>query len=398
MSVRKIVTVGLVIVLTVPPVAILGAVGWISMLDRSNGEIASSGETREYLLHVPDSYDPAEPTPLVISLHAGATWPAQQANLTGWNRLADEHGFLVVYPSGTPQLLNVVRIWRTFGRGPRLERDVRFISDLIDTLQVRYNVDPARVYANGMSNGGGMAFVLSCVLPDRIAAVGTVAPAHSLPPEWCADAPPVPVIGFHGTADPIALYEGGPIGDPFSVKKPVLPGAREFVGNWAQRNGCAADPVESSFPRDVRRLKYRNCAEDAEVVLYTVIGGGHTWPGGKPMPEWRVGPTSDAIDATRRMWKFFARHPLRGRQDVQIGVGPNRSDFPTSIDGVEFDAAWANRITADVEGIEGPVPGREDLIRHEKAVGRTSGSADIEELDSPRQEPTGSFSRPRADF
>lgn len=196
MNVRKSLIVGLLVLLTVPLLGILTAVGWISVLDRSNGTIASSGQVREYLLYVPDRYDPGEPTPLVISLHAGATWPTHQMNLTGWNRLADEHGFLVVYPSGTPQLFNVVRIWRTFRRGTSLERDVRFISDLIDTLQVTHNVDPEQVYANGMSNGAGMAFVLSCTLSDRIAAVGTVAPAHSLPPEWCTGGGPVPMWDF----------------------------------------------------------------------------------------------------------------------------------------------------------------------------------------------------------
>ena len=58
------------------------------------------------------------------------------------------------------------------GGEPGLTRDVRFISELIDTLEAAYNIDPARIYANGLSNGGGMAFVLSCTLSDRIAAVG----------------------------------------------------------------------------------------------------------------------------------------------------------------------------------------------------------------------------------
>src|SRR3989449_5747558 len=88
-------------------------------------------------------------------------------------------------------------------------RDVRFISALIDTLEAAYNIDPTRIYANGVSNGGGMAFVLSCTLSDRIAAVGMVAAAQSLPWSWCTDRRPVPMIAFHGTADPIAPYSGG---------------------------------------------------------------------------------------------------------------------------------------------------------------------------------------------
>src|SRR2546422_8081741 len=100
------------------------------------------------------------------------------------------------------------KIWHVDG-GAGLMRDVRFISELIDTLEAAYNVDPTRIYADGASNGGGMAFVLSCTLSDRIAAVGMVAAAQSLPWSWCTDRRPVPMIAFHGTADPIAPYSGG---------------------------------------------------------------------------------------------------------------------------------------------------------------------------------------------
>ena len=80
-------------------------------------------------------------------------------------------------------------------------KDVRFISELIDTIASAYNIDRSRVYANGLSNGGGMSFALSCTMPDRVAAVGMVGAAQLLPFEWCADRHPVPMIDFHGTAD-----------------------------------------------------------------------------------------------------------------------------------------------------------------------------------------------------
>ncbi len=300
-----------VVVVGLPLVVILIAIVWISVLDRTNGTIVSSGETREYLLHVPDSYDPAEPTPLVISLHAGATWPAHQMNLSHWNRLADENGFIVVYPSGTPVLFDVVRIWRTTPED--VMKDVQFISALIDTLEAAYNIDPARIYANGMSMGGGMAFALSCALSERIAAVGVVAAAQSLSFSWCPDTRAVPVIAFHGAADPIVPYDGGPLGDPFNPVKPVYPAVRDFVASWAERNRCATSPVESAVASDVMRLEYPDCTDGAAVLLYTVSGAGHIWPGGKPLPEWRVGPNSNSIDATSQMWAFFREHRLTSR-------------------------------------------------------------------------------------
>lgn len=282
----------------------------IALLDRSNGTLVSSGEAREYLLHVPSTYDASEPTPLVISLHAGAAWPAHQKNLTRWNRLADEFGFIVVYPAGRAQILGMARVWHTFESGPGPERDVQFVSGLIDQLQSELNIDATRIYADGMSNGGGMAYALSCSLSTRIAAVGVVAPAQSLDPDWCDAARPVPVMAFHGDADRMVPYHGGRLGDPFNPVRPVFPPIRDFVARWAERNGCSAALMEVSFTPDANRLEYAGCREDSAVVLYTLVGGGHSWPGGKPPPEWRVGKTNMSVDATSELWNFFQEHRL----------------------------------------------------------------------------------------
>ena len=268
--------------------------------NRNNGSIVSSGEKREYLLYVPKSYDSTRPTPLVISMHGGWGWPAMQRDISKWNRLAESRGFIVAYPSG------LERVWRVARRGPGLTKDVRFISDLIDDLEKAYNIDPTRIYANGLSNGGGMAFVLSCTLSDRIAAVGMVAAAQMLPWSWCTDRRPVPMISFHGTADPIVPYEGG----TSWVAPMSFPDVSQWAASWARRNRCGPDTTESAVAADVTRLIYTNCADDAAVVLFTIHGGGHTWPGGEPLPEWFVGPTNDEIDASFLMWEFFQEHRL----------------------------------------------------------------------------------------
>ena len=272
--------------------------------NRNSGSFVSSGQTREYLLYVPRSYDRTKPTPLVISMHGAAGWPAQQMNISGWNRLAESEGLIVVYPSGMSG--SGPRVWRG-GLESGLTPDVTFISDLIGTLEVAYNIDPARIYANGVSNGAGMAFVLSCTLSDQIAAFGLVAAAHTT--EWglCTDQRPVPMITFHGTADRLTPYNGG--GSVVAPRPfPNIPG---FTANWARRNRCDADPVEAVVAANVTRREYANCADEAGVVFYTVRGGGHTWPGGGPLPEWLVGPNNREIDATSVMWEFFREHPLR---------------------------------------------------------------------------------------
>jgi polyhydroxybutyrate depolymerase len=287
--------------------AVLAAIEAISFRvhNRNNGSILSSGERREYQLYVPRSYDRSRPVPLVISMHGAGGWPVQQMELTAWNRLADREGFIVVYPSAL--VGEGPAVWHV-GAGPRLTRDVRFIAALIDKLEASYNIDPARIYADGFSNGGGMAFVLSCTLADRIAAVGMVGSAQTMPWSACAERRAVPMMVIHGTADHIALYEGGT-----SWLVSHLPPIPRWTATWARRNQCEPKPVESSVAADVVRREYVHCADDASVVLLTIREGGHTWPGGRPLPEWFVGPTSRSIDATRELWTFFSAHPLAKR-------------------------------------------------------------------------------------
>jgi polyhydroxybutyrate depolymerase len=246
---------------------------------------------------------------LVISIHPAATWPAVQMSISRWNDLAEQYGFLVVYPEGSGAFFGGLgpQVWPM---GPQsLGRDVRFISDLIDQLEAEYNIDLSRIYADGMSNGGGMAFALSCKLSDRIAAVGAVAAAQPLEWQRCGDSKPVPTVVFHGTADRAAPYQGGP--------SPIAPGAFPNIPEWiarlGQRNQCKGDPTDTRISPSVRRLAYTNCVENSDVILYTVEGGGHTWPGSKSLPESMVGHTTRDINATSLMWEFFVQHPRRAK-------------------------------------------------------------------------------------
>jgi len=275
------------------------------LMDKSNGMLVSSGEEREYLLYVPDSYDPSIPAPLVISLHGFTEWPAPQMYISRWNNLADQFKFMVVYPSGT----RFPKRWEaTLAPGAETNPDITFIADLIKELERQYNIDPDRIYANGLSNGGGMTFLLACSLSDQIAAIGTVAGAYMLPWSECLGKRPVPAVVFHGTEDPIVPY----LGNPGNERHGALPNIPDWVEHLASRNGCSPEGVDMTPAGTVKGVYYENCTTRSDVVFYTITGGGHTWPGGEPLPEFITGITSQDIDATRVMWEFFQDHPLNG--------------------------------------------------------------------------------------
>ena len=279
-------------------------VGW------SARTVVSGGQQRCYHLYVPSSYDPARPAPLVVSLHGFLSNPASQAWISGWHKLADQEGFLVAYPQGTswPQRWNAGAAWNAG------VDDVQFFRDLVDDVAGAGAIDRSRVYVNGFSNGGGMAVRIACEAGDQVAAIGTVAAAVVQVGD-CNPARPVPVLAFHGTADPIVPYEGGDMPSRLlregaeQTRAPArFAGAEEWTASWAEGNGCATE-AESIPPQgDVRGERYTHCNQGADVILYTIEDGGHTWPGGVPLPI--VGKTSDAIDATEEMWRFFQAYKL----------------------------------------------------------------------------------------
>lgn len=272
---------------------------------RSDGEVITSAKKRGFLIHVPKSYRAGQPTPLVISLHGFGEWPAHLMRISGWNEVADEFGFIIVYPRGSGIPLhwfsNGIR-----GEGRKSVEDVQFISDLLDELQRNYSIDTNRVYANGLSNGGGMSCLLACKLSDRIAAIGSVSGAYLMPrSEWNAPRR-VPMILFHGTEDPLVPFHGGP-SKVFPVPFPDVPNWVHWMGT---NSGCNSKPVKLPDSGRASGVRYAGETNAAEVVFYTLSGGGHTWPGGGKMPAFLVGFTPSDINATRLMWDFFKQHPM----------------------------------------------------------------------------------------
>ena len=259
--------------------------------------------TRRYFLHVPPTWRRDHPTPLVLVFHAGGGRALDIAPHTGMSRLADREGFVVAYPQGLRGRWNDGRGFPT-----ATHDDVGFVRALLDTLGRELDIDPRRVYATGISNGAMFAYRLACDLPGTLAAVAPVAGA--LPAELapgCLHTAPVSLIAFQGTGDPLMPYLGGGTG-----RRRVL-SAERSTGFWATLAGCTGTPVTSDEPdrsadgTRVRHTVFLGCSEGRAVELYTIEGGGHTWPGG-PEAGRRVGRVTRDIDATELIWRFFAAH------------------------------------------------------------------------------------------
>lgn len=263
--------------------------------DEVEWSIESGGLTRTFRVHVPDSYDPTVPMPVVLNFHGYSSNASQQELLSGMLDEADAQGFIAVHPQGT----GATPSWNAgvcCGEAiDNLVDDVQFVSDMLDALESSLCVDTERVFSTGMSNGGFMSHRLGCELSSRITAIAPVAGVMGM--VSCEPGRPVPVMHFHGTLDSLVPYEGNAAAG--------MPSVETTVADWAARNGCADTTTEVYREADSHCEAFDDCPAGGDVVVCTVEGGGHTWPGGLPVPA--LGHTTSALSATAEMWKFFTR-------------------------------------------------------------------------------------------
>lgn len=276
--------------------------------------IQSGGVPRTYHLHLPPSVPSAAAMPLVMVFHGGGGTGSGAAKSYGFNRLADSRGFAVVYPEGRGLHWNDGR--DATGQPPRnamLVDDVGFVSSLIERVSGTVRVDPHRVYAAGISNGAMFAHRVACELSRQIAAIAPVAGTIAEPEAArCAPHSPVSIIEFHGTNDRFVPYGGGEILGQAERGRVLSVAATTEL--WGKLDGCPTVPHRADLPprhpddrTRVRQAAYGPCRGGSAVVLHTIVGGGHTWPGTAWLPL--LGPVSHQIDATEVIWEFFERHP-----------------------------------------------------------------------------------------
>lgn len=280
--------------------------------------LTSGGAARSYYRHVPPSYQPTTPMPLVFDFHGYSESAYIQTIVSGLGPYGDEHGFVTVTPAG----LGAIPLWNTtLGSA-----DLKFFGEMLAQVEATVCVDQNRVFVTGLSNGAFMTSAVACEYADRVAAAAPVAGIRNI--KGCKPARPVPVVAFHGNADPVVAYTGG-LG-PKGLALPAPDGSGRTLGqtgtqglvtkesvpkmtaDWAARNHCASRPTTTKVASDVTLIAYR-CPDDATVELYRIEGGGHTWPGSAvthAVPT-LLGATTLSISADDVIWKFFQAHPLR---------------------------------------------------------------------------------------
>jgi polyhydroxybutyrate depolymerase len=263
--------------------------------------------TRSYRLHVPRAYQPTIKTALVLSFHGHNSAAALYEQRTGLSSLADAHHFIAVYPQGVigPDGLTG---WNTGRAKDPTVDDLRFVDQLLISLQQSLCVDPQRIYATGFSNGGGFADALACAFSARIAAFAPVAGDYFPQPDGCHPIHPVSLLEIHGTADVINPYDG-------SVKL-HYPSVATWLAQWAQRDSCPATPSVSPGASGVTIETWSGCAEGSVILHYQVTGGAHIWPDAALAGEIpTAAATVDSQFATSALiWSFFAQTTLTMRQ------------------------------------------------------------------------------------
>lgn len=320
---KRLILVSLMLVLIL---SVIGMAANASNNDRDSqdteGSIMVGGLKRTYLMHIPPDRDQSQPMPLVIALHGGGGSGSGMVETTqgGFNVLANEEGFVVVYPDAVENHWNDGRSKEEVDYKAHQENidDVGFISALIDQLIKEENVNPQRVYVTGMSNGAMMTYRIAAELSEKIAAAAPV--DGNIPENLAANytpGKPVSMLVINNTADPLMPWLGGDITGPFGNKKlgKVL-SVSESIKLWVEHNQCSIIPAETTKldndPNDgtqVRRITYTGGLEGTEVILYAIEGGGHIWPGGSSKLRERViGKTSQEINANEVIWNFFKKH------------------------------------------------------------------------------------------
>jgi polyhydroxybutyrate depolymerase len=239
--------------------------------------LTSGGLARSALLHVPRGAPPGHDLPLVLAFHGAGGTGAWMEDYSGLTKLSDQRRFLIAYPDAYgPQ-----RVWNLARAPGAAPDDVAFSRDLIGEVDRRTCLDSSRIFATGVSNGGGMVARLGCDLSTSLRAVAPVAGGYSTLPT-CRPSRPVSVLEIHSMRDAVVPYWGRGRARAGDVVR--------YVRAWVKRDGCPRRAARRAVARGVVRLQWAPCAQGTAVTHLRFAGGGHEWPG----------------SASRQVWGFFS--------------------------------------------------------------------------------------------
>jgi polyhydroxybutyrate depolymerase len=262
------------------------------------GAVAPGGERTEtlvsgavsgsYELSVPRAYRARRPSPLILLFYGFDSGPAQFSALTGLPARGATDGYLVAVPhdqAGESE-------FQFSAHGT----DAAFVDAVVGSLERSYCVDRSAVFAAGFSAGAAFTIVYSCARENQIAAIATVAVEFQL---GCTR--PLSILAFHGTKDPLVPYQNGAIG--LSLPGIKVRGTELNMGDWARLDHCRAQGRRLQVGSQVVEQRWSGCSRGTSVVLYTVLGGGHSWPGADPTKA--IGLTTEQVSATSQVLSFF---------------------------------------------------------------------------------------------
>ncbi len=255
--------------------------------------VLSGGLQRTYRVHLPAGYQAGREYPLVMSFHGHGSNAAEQERRTGFSQLADQQGFIAVYPQGLVGSDHLTG-WATGPKQDPQVDDVRFVSDLLGALETSFCVDPQRLYASGFSNGGAMTNLLACDLTNRFAAFAPVSGSYTPVKGGCHPQRPVPILAIHGTGDTVVPYTG-------NVAK-AYPPITMWLDNWAKLDDCQHGPQVFYTRKNVLGEQWTGCQGAGALLHYRIAQGTHEWPSET---------SQGGLRATQVVWAFFQMHSLR---------------------------------------------------------------------------------------
>jgi poly(hydroxyalkanoate) depolymerase family esterase len=275
--------------------------------------------TLAYRVYIPKGLRRTTRAPLLLALHGCTQTGLDFAAGTRFNDLADTHKFIVVYPDQAVTH-HAQRCWNWFRSGHQLRAagEPAILAGIVRQVvqeSNRWRVNPDRIYAAGISAGGGMALVLAATYPELFAAVGV----HSAPPFRTATGPADAIAAMQGAGQaptpaaplpPMIIFQGTADGTVRASNAERIAGqwlASQPEGTVGKGRQTRQDPPRTSSGRGPRPHRVTRWWADRRVrlELWVVEGLGHAWSGGSVR-----GSYSDARGprASTQMWRFFARH------------------------------------------------------------------------------------------